>query len=240
MAKNVALIIAGGVGSRMGSEIPKQFINVNDKPVIIYTLEQFQKHVMIDHIVVVCLDGWESILSAYCKQYKITKLDAIVRNGSTGMESLQNGINYVYNKFPDSTIVIHDGVRPMVDEELISDVIIKSHENQYGNAASTTPINEQIFTLDEKNLDSNIAYNYIPRESLVKMVTPQAYRTKNIYELFSKAFENNEGIGPGTYANTLAVHYGQCISCSAGSEMNVKLTTKENLDMFKMYLKMKD
>ena len=236
MTKNIALIIAGGVGSRMGSEIPKQFINVNDKPVIIYTLENFQKHPMIDDIVVVCLEGWSEILRAYCKQYGITKVGAIIPNGDTGMESLKNGIDYIYSFAPDSKIIIHDGVRPILEESIISDVIVKSDSNPYGNAASTTPINEQIFTLCKENESDG----YIPREMLVKMVTPQAYKTENIYKIFKKAFENNEGIGPGTYANTLVAHFGQTITCASGSEMNLKLTTKENLEMFKMFLKMKD
>lgn len=236
MAKNIALIIAGGVGSRMGSEIPKQFINVNDKPVIIYTLENFQKHPMIDDIIVVCLEGWSEILRAYCKQYGITKVGAIIPNGNTGMESLKNGIDYIYSFAPDSKIIIHDGVRPILEESIISDVIVSSDKNPYGNAASTTPINEQIFTL----FTSTEADGYIPREKLVKMVTPQAYKTENIYNIFKKAFENNEGIGPGTYANTLVAHFGQTIECASGSEMNLKLTTKENLEMFKMFLKMKD
>ena len=85
--KNIALIIAGGVGCRMHQDIPKQFLNVNDKPVIIYTLEAFQKHPNIDAIEVVCLKGWRDILSAYAKQFGITKLENIVSGGETGLKS---------------------------------------------------------------------------------------------------------------------------------------------------------
>lgn len=233
--KNVALIIAGGTGSRMGSEVPKQFINVDDKPVIIHTLEHFQSHIMIDSIVVVCLKGWEGILKVYCNQYGIDKLEAIVPNGSTGMESLKNGIDYIKEEYDfTDRIIIHDGVRPLVDESIISDLIAKSEENEYGNSASTTPINEQIFTLKSDGL----ADNFISRDQIIRMVTPQAYKVGNIYTLFKEAFEKDVGIGAGTYANTLAVLNGQTITCSAGSEMNIKLTTKENLDMFKLLLKL--
>ncbi|SDW69766.1 2-C-methyl-D-erythritol 4-phosphate cytidylyltransferase [Kandleria vitulina] len=81
---NVAIIIAGGSGARMEQDIPKQFINVYDKPVLIYTLERFQNHPLIDAIEVVCIDGWENVLSAYAKQFNITKLKWIIQGGSQG------------------------------------------------------------------------------------------------------------------------------------------------------------
>ena len=130
--KKIAIIIAGGVGKRMGVEIPKQFINVNDKPVLIYTLESFQKHPEIDEIEVVCLDGWQDILKAYAKQYRITKLKYIVTGGCTGQESIRNGVYNLENKcLKDDIIIIHDGVRPLIDQEILSDVIIKCKEYLY-------------------------------------------------------------------------------------------------------------
>lgn len=94
---NIALIIAGGVGARMGQDIPKQFINVNDRPVIIYTLEAFQKHPEIDAIEVVCLDGWHDVLKAYAKQFGIAKLENIVSGGLNGQDSIRNGLLDIYN-----------------------------------------------------------------------------------------------------------------------------------------------
>lgn len=96
--KNIALIIAGGVGSRMGYDIPKQFINVYNKPIIIYTLETFQMHPQIDEIEVVCIDGWEDTLKTYCEKFGITKLKYIVKGGSTGQESIRNGVYNLENK----------------------------------------------------------------------------------------------------------------------------------------------
>lgn len=124
--KNIALIIAGGVGARMHQDIPKQFINVKDKPVIMYTLEAFQKHPNIDAIEVVCLDGWHDILRAYSKQFEITKLENIVSGGETGLQSIRNGLNDIAQRYTsnDDIVLIHDAIRPMVSQDIISDNIM--------------------------------------------------------------------------------------------------------------------
>ena len=125
-SKNIAIIIAGGVGNRMGQDIPKQFINVHDKPVIVYTMECFQKHPDIDSIIVVCLDGWADVLRAYANQFNITKLVSIVKGGNSGFESIRNGVDNLKDKCnPDDNIIIHDGIRPLVDTEVLNDVIDK-------------------------------------------------------------------------------------------------------------------
>lgn len=113
---NIALVIAGGVGARMGQDIPKQFINVYDKPVIIYTLEAFQKHKDIDAIEVVCLDGWHEVLRAYAKQFGIAKLENIVSGGKNGQDSIRNGLYDIYKRYndKDDIVLIHDAIRPDV------------------------------------------------------------------------------------------------------------------------------
>lgn len=230
---NVAIIIAGGKGSRMGQDIPKQFINVYDKPVLIYTLESFEKHPQIDAIEVVCIDGWHDVLRAYAKQFNIKKLKWIVSGGTTGQESIRNG---VYNLDgvcdQNDNIIIHDGVRPLVDEEVLTDVISKC--NQYGNAVSSMPYNEQIFILD----DEKTTTKYIPRETLRRVVTPQAYKFNMLIEAYKEAFEKKIGIYGSSYTNTMMVELGKKLYFAAGSEKNIKLTTKDNLEMFKAYLKM--
>ena len=134
----VALILASGKGQRTRQDIPKQFINVYDKPIIIYTLENFQRHPEIDSIFVVCLDGWHDILRAYSRQYNITKLKGIVEGGATVQESSRNGVFAIKEKYADDDIVvIHDGIRPMVDEEVLSDVIATCR-------SSTTPAPKNI------------------------------------------------------------------------------------------------
>lgn len=135
---NYALIIAGGSGNRMGQDIPKQFINVYDKPVLIYTLESFQRHPMVDAIEVVCLDGWHEVLWAYARQFNITKLQAVVAGGNSAQESIRNGVYDLESKASDDDIIIiHDGIRPLVDDTVLTDVIQKAM--QYGNGVTSLP-----------------------------------------------------------------------------------------------------
>ena len=230
---NYALIIAGGTGNRMGQDIPKQFINVYDKPVIVYTLEAFQKHPQIDAIQVVCIDGWHDILKAYAKQFGITKLRDVVSGGASAQESIRNGVYSLEGVCnPDDLIIVHDGVRPLVEDSVLSDVIIKAKE--YGNAVTSMPYNEQIFKIyDEKSTKE-----YIPRDTLRRVSTPQAYKFDKLISSYKKAFAENIGIGPSSYTNTMMVELGETLYFAAGSDKNIKLTTKDNLEMFKAFLKM--
>lgn len=230
---NVAIIIAGGSGHRMNQDIPKQFINVYDKPILIYTLEGFQRHPEIDAIEVVCLDGWHDILRAYAKQFNITKLKWIVSGGQSGQESIRNG---VYNLEgickEEDIIIVHDGIRPLVDETVLSDVIVKC--KQYGNAVTSLPYNEQIFKIK----DDFSTTEYIPRETLRRVSTPQAYKFGKIDWAYHEAFEKGIGIYGSSYTNTMMVDLGETLYFAAGSEKNIKLTTKDDLEMFKAYLKL--
>ena len=230
---NIALIIAAGSGHRMNQDIPKQFINVYDKPVLIYTLESFEKHPKIDAIEVVCLDGWQNILWAYAKQFDITKLKWIIDGGKTGQESIRNGVFYLEEKCNDNDIiVIHDGIRPLVDDTVLSDVIIKCQ--QYGNAVTSMPYNEQIFKVKSENTTSE----YIPRETLRRVSTPQAYKFGKLDWAYYEAFKKGIGIYGSSYANTMMVDLGETLYFASGSDKNIKLTTKDDLEIFKAYLKM--
>lgn len=231
---NIAVIIASGTGQRIGNSIPKQFIHVNNKPIIIYTLEAFEKHPNIDAIEVVCLDGWHEILKAYAKQYKITKLKWIISGGRTGQESIRNGVfNLEKICSEDDMIIIHDGIRPLVDENVLSDVIVKC--NQYGNGVTSLPYNEQIFIKE----DENVTREYIPREQLKRVQTPQAYKFGKLLWAYKKAFEENIGISGSSYTNTMMVDLGEKLYFAIGSEKNIKLTTKEDLEIFEGLLKLK-
>ena len=229
---NIAIIIAGGSGHRMGQDIPKQFINVYDKPVLVYTMEAFQRHPMIDAIEVVCLDGWHDILWAYAKQYGITKLKWVVSGGKTGQESIRNGVYFLEDKCsPEDIVIVHDGIRPLVDDTVLSDVIIKCE--QYGNAVTAMPYNEQIFVAD----DEISTVKYIPRETLRRVSTPQAYRYDLLDEKYHEAFEKKIGIYGSSYTNTMMVELGVRLYFAAGSDKNIKLTTTDDLELFKAYLK---
>ncbi len=230
---NIAIIIAGGVGKRMGQSIPKQFININDKPVLVYTLESFQKHPQIDAIELVCLDGWQNVARAYAEQYGISKLKWIVTGGKSGQESIRNGVYNLESKVADDDVIlIHDGVRPLLNSEVISDVIVKCQK--YGNAVTSMPYNEQIFVIDPD--DETTTEKYIPRETLRRVSTPQAYNFALLDEKYHEAFEKKIGIYGSSYTNTMMVDLGVKLHFAAGSDMNIKLTTPENLDFFKAYL----
>lgn len=227
-----AIIIAAGSGTRMGLDVPKQFINVYDKPILIYTLEAFEKHPCIDAIEVVCLKGWEQVLSVYAKQWNITKLKWIVTGGSTGQESIRNGVFNLEGKCSENDVVIiHDGIRPLVDDFVLSDIIATCEEK--GNAVTSMPYNEQIFVMD----DECSTTRYIPRETLRRVSTPQAYQFGRLDRAYHEAFEKGIGIHGSHYTNTMMVELGERLYFAAGSDRNIKLTTPGDLELFKGYIK---
>ena len=230
---NIALIIAGGTGHRMGQEIPKQFLNVYDKPVIIYTLEGFQRHQEIDAIEVVCLEGWSEMLRAYSKQFNIDKLRWVTPSGETAQESIRNGVFALREVCgPEDIVVIHDGIRPMVEDFVLTDVLVKCR--QYGNAVTSLPYNEQIFVTE----DGASTVRYIPRDTLRRVSTPQAYRYDKLLWAYERAFSEGIGIQASTYANTLMTDLGERLYFAAGSDKNIKLTTRDDFELFKTYMKM--
>jgi 2-C-methyl-D-erythritol 4-phosphate cytidylyltransferase len=230
---NIAIIIAGGSGNRMGQDIPKQFINVYDKPILMYTLEGFQRHPMVDAIEVVCIEGWENMVQAYANQFNITKLKWIVKGGGSAQESIRNGVLNLEGKVAaDDTIIVHDGIRPMIDDTVLTDVIEKAQ--QFGNAVTSLPYNEQIFVVSKD--DSETTTQFIPRETLRRVSTPQAYRFDLLSEKYHEAFEKGIGIYGSHYTNTMMVELGVRLHFAKGSDKNIKLTTKDDLELFKGYL----
>lgn len=233
---NIAIIIAGGSGSRMGQSIPKQFITIHDKPVLLYTLEGFQRHPKVDAIQVVCIDGWQEVVWAYARQYGIDKLKWIVTGGRSGQESIRNGVFNLEGKCQDEDVVIiHDGIRPLVDEYVLTDVIEIAALK--GNAVTSMPYNEQIFIINEK--DASTTCKYIPRETLRRVATPQAYRFDILDQAYHEAFEKEIGIYGSSYTNTMMVELGHALNFAAGSDKNIKLTTVDDLELFKGYLERK-
>lgn len=229
---NIALIIAGGAGHRMQQDIPKQFLNVYDKPVIIYTLEAFQKHPNIEGIEVVCLEGWHEILYAYCKQFNINKLENIVTGGENGQASIRNGINDIKKRHSDDDIVlIHDAIRPMVSEEIISDCIRVC--SAHGNAISVIPCAEAMLRTAD-NCSSNAQ---VPRDNLKRTQTPQASSLGKLLDVHKRALE--QGITNSVATCTMFIELGETLYFSLGSEKNLKLTTPEDIDIFKALLNSK-
>lgn len=130
-------------------------------------------------------------------------------------------------------IVIHDGIRPLMDASVLSDVLLKA--KQYGNAVTSLPYNEQIFVINKD--DETTTKEYIPRETLRRVSTPQAYRFDMLDKRYHEAFERGIGIYGSSYTNTMMVELGETLHFAAGSDKNIKLTTKDDLELFKAYLK---
>ena len=232
---NIALILAGGSGSRMGLEIPKQFCSIQGKPILVYTLESFQNHPQVDAIGVVCIDGWQEAVASFGRQYGIRKLKWIIPGGETCQESIRNGVFYLEKVAAvEDIIVIHDGIRPLVEPSVLTDVIGKCQK--YGNAVSSLPYNEQIFLVDPA--DPSVSAGYIPREGLRRVSTPQAYRFDLLDEKYHEAFASGIGIHGSAYANTMMAELGVALHFAAGSEKNIKLTSREDLALFRAYLRM--
>lgn len=231
--KNIALIIAGGVGARMGQDIPKQFINVYDKPVIVYTLEAFQNHPMIDGIEVVCLDEWQGALKAYAKQFGIAKLENVVSGGKNGQDSIRNGLYDIASRHtdPDDIVLVHDAIRPMVSEEVITDNIKTCRE--YGNAITVVPCTAAML----KTYDSISTVEQVPRDNLKITQTPQSFFVQDLVAAHKEALE--KGITNSVASCTMFIELGKKLYMSQGSEKNLKLTTTEDIEIFKSLLNSK-
>ncbi|GHV26431.1 2-C-methyl-D-erythritol 4-phosphate cytidylyltransferase [Clostridia bacterium] len=231
---NIAIIIAGGSGARMNQDIPKQFLSINDKPIIIYTLDCLEHHPRIDAMLCVCIPGWVHVLWAFAKQHSIHKLRWIVEGGTSAQESIRNGLVALNGiASANDTVLLHDGIRPILDDIVLNDLLDLA--NRYSGIATSLPYNEQIFV----TYDGQTSTESIPREIIRRVATPQAYQFGKLLDIYTRAFAEDRGIQAGTYANTLWVEYGETLYLSKGSERNIKLTTVDDLELFKAYLSMK-
>ena len=224
-----ALLTAAGTGTRMGQDIPKQFLHVDNKPILIYTLEVFQNDPNIDSIVVVTLESWVEVLRAYAKQFNITKLKSIVVGGSTGQESIQNGIKAI-TRFAgeESTVLIHDGNRPLVTSEIIANSLATF--NKYGSAVAAIPTVEAVFQSE----NGAVGEKSLPRELLYRTQTPHVYKVSDVIRAHRIAKE--KGIN-NTAATCVLMHeIGEKVYFSNGAETNLKITTIEDLLIFKALL----
>ncbi|MCQ2163632.1 MAG: 2-C-methyl-D-erythritol 4-phosphate cytidylyltransferase [Bacteroidales bacterium] len=226
---NIALLTAGGTGNRMGQDIPKQFMCIDNQPVIIYTLQAFQHHPEIDSIAVVCLSGWDVILQAYANQYNITKLKWIFEGGSSNQESIYNGIQGLKNAgcSESDIVLVHDGVRPLVDPRIITENIAVCKE--YGYAVTGMTCKEAIMEL----IDNTVVNIDIPRERLVRTQTPHTYALGTLLNAHKKALE--KGITNTVASCTLVALTGiQNQHIVEGTEKNgLKLTRPQDVELFK-------
>lgn len=229
---NVALLTAAGSGTRMQLNIPKQFIHVDDKPVIIYTMEAFQNHPSIDAIVVVTIDSWSDVLWAYAKQFGITKLKWVVPGGDSGQESIRKGLDVLKQELSDDDVVlVHDGNRPLVSSQIISDSLATF--SKYGSAVAAIPCTEVVFESDD-GLTSMVSTE---RERLLRTQTPHTYRLGELYGAHLEA--ESRGLTNTAASCMLMKELGKLTYFSKGSEENLKITTPEDLKIFKALLSMR-
>lgn len=223
---NVALLTAAGHSTRMGQDIPKQFMHVENKPLIIHTMEAFQKHPAIDAIMVVTLSSWEEVIKAYASQFNVTKLRWIVTGGETGQESITNGLKKLSGEIsPYDAVMIHDGNRCCVSQEIISDSI--AVYRQYGGAVAAIPCTEAVF----ESQDGKTSTVSIPRDKLFRTQTPHTFPLGKLIWAYTEV--RKLGITNAVAACTVMQYLGETIHFSAGSEKNIKLTTVEDIDIFK-------
>ena len=228
----IALLTAAGSGTRMKLDIPKQFLHVENKPLIIHTLEKFQAHPSIDKIIVVTIPSWMDVLKSYAKQFGITKLEWVVPGGATGQESIHNGLMKLKEECsPDDVVMIHDGNRCMVSQEIISNSIATFRE--HGGAITAIPCVEAVFrSQDGKSSDISI-----PREQLFRTQTPHTYTLEKLLWAHDEA--EKRGIEATAATCTLMNELGETIYFSEGSEENLKITTMDDLHIMEALLQAK-
>ena len=225
----IALLTAAGIGDSMKMSIPKQFYHVGNKPIIVYTMEAFQRSALIDVIIVVTLKNWKDTIGKYAREYGISKLKYIVDGGANGQESIKLGVFEINKHYSEDDIVmVHDGNRPMISNEIIADSI--GVFNEHGNAVAAIPCVEAIFR-SEDGISSNFT---ISREELYRTQTPHTFRVKDLLWAHNKAEEKH--IKNTVATCVLMQMLGRTIYFSKGSEKNLKITTREDIETFIAYL----
>ena len=231
---NIAIILAGGVGSRVGADRPKQFIEIMGKPILAYTVEKFNSHPEIDAIEIVCVESHIDYLKEMVSQYNLDKVKWITKGGSTFQGSVMNGVTNLNDKVSDDDIVlVHFGASPFVEADIISDAIRVCKEK--GNAISTT----DFFLLSGLKDDETKSTKWIDRDTVACMNSPHAFNYKFVSDLY------DEGVRTGVidrvepHTTTMMYELGKTIYFSKGSQTNIKITTKEDLDLFEGYVLLK-
>lgn len=238
---NIAFILAGGVGNRLGANIPKQFIEVLGKPILAYTIEAFENHPEIDAILVACVKPYIDYMWEMKEKYNFTKLKWVTEGGGTFQESVLNGIRYLEDKIDKDDIVsIHFGASPFITGDIISDTIRVCKEK--GNAISTIDyclLSGKKKTTGSVNEPDNYTEEYIDRDTVAVMNSPHAFKYGFIRDMYKEAIQTGiiDTVEPHT--TTLMYAMGKKIYFSKGSQNNIKITRKEDLDLFEGYVLMR-
>ena len=236
---NIAVILAGGVGNRLGAGIPKQFVEILGKPILAYTIEPFEKHPDVDAVLVVCVKPYIDYVWQLKEKYGFTKLKWVTEGGATFQESVMNGMNCLSDKAQkDDTVLFHFGASPFIKPDIIADVIRVCKENGT-NAISTTDyllLSGKKKTTASVSDPGNYTEEYINRDTIAVMNTPHAFRYGFLVDMYKEAVETGiiDTVEPHT--TTLMYALGKRIYFSKGSQDNIKITTKDDLEMFEGYV----
>ena len=227
----IALLTAAGIGTRMGQDIPKQFMHVENKPIIIHTMEAFQNHPSVDAIIVVTLPSWIEVLKAYARQFNISKLRWVVAGGETGQESICNGLNKIKEEIDDddTIVMVHDGNRCLVSSEIISNSL--ATYVKHGSSVAAIPCVEAVFRSNDEGISSEVS---IPREQLFRTQTPHTYSLGKL--LWAHEEARKRKIRSTAATCTLMSALGEKVYFSQGSEENLKITTLDDMMIFKALL----
>ena len=233
---NLAVIFAGGVGKRMNNNSrPKQFLELNGKPVIIYTLELFDSHPLVDGIIVSCIEGWIPFLQRSVQQFGLTKVVSIVPGGASGQESIYNGLceaeRHTAGTGDDNIVLIHDGVRPLINEQTITDNIVKAHQS--GSCITCVPATET-FVVSMPDGSHSIPAR---ADSLIARA-PQTFRLNDILSAHRKAV--SEGRKDFIDSCTMMHHYGYGLTMTLGPSENIKITTPSDFFVFRAMIEARE
>ncbi|MDE6037786.1 MAG: 2-C-methyl-D-erythritol 4-phosphate cytidylyltransferase [Duncaniella sp.] len=233
---NLAVIFAGGVGKRMNNNSrPKQFLELNGKPIIIYTLELFDAHPQIDGIIVACVEGWIPFLERCIRQFGLTKVVGIVPGGASGQASIYNGLceaeRYAAGHEDDTIVLIHDGVRPLINEQTITDNIAKAHRS--GSCITCVPAIETFVV----NMPDG-THSIPAREDSLIARAPQTFRLTDILTAHRKAI--GEGHNDFIDSCTMMHHYGYDLTMTIGPSENIKITTPSDFFVFRAMIAAKE
>lgn len=224
---NVAVVFAGGTGQRMNTKTkPKQFLELHGKPILIYTLEHFQQCKEIDGIILVMLESWIPYTEELLDRYRITKVKAVIPGGDSGQASIFNGIAKASQLYPeDSVVLIHDGVRPLIDTETIENCITCAQQN--GNAITVSPAIETVALLNEDDSVGKI----LPRTRCQMAKAPQCFKLREILGAHSRS--QKEGLQDFIDSASLMQYYGAKLFTVIGPPENIKITTPGDFYVFR-------
>lgn len=227
---NVAMILAGGVGQRMGAGIPKQFIPIMGKPIIVWTLEIFERNDEIDAVEIVLVSGWEDELRRIVEEFQLKKVRWVTTGGPTFMRSVYEGLRYLRGKLDDEDVVmVHMSVAPFIGDEIISDGLRVCRE--HGNSVSENPC---LLCMGSRDTDEYSTTSVL-RETITGLNTPQTFRYGELLEDYDRAEDGGYLDDLEPHTTSLLYHHGKRIYFSKGSQLNIKITSRDDLDLFEAY-----